>query len=326
MVLPAGGEGVVVQPVSFSTDYFDVRDRAEAARAAYASFASIGIEPRGEGPFRSEMTALALPGLGVGRIANSPCAVSRTAGHIAGGNDDLTLFIVTAGRVRVQLRGREERVYQAGEAYLAPNDLAGDFELDSIGHIQLAVPRAVMAQRVADPDRLTGGGWSLAATPELDFIAGYSRLLLGTRENWTPELARLASGHAHDLISLLLGARGDEAELARLGGLRAARLRAVLGEIDAHFTEPGFTVEMVAAALGLAERTVQDLLHETGTSFSERVLELRLQRARAMLAGGSILRVSQVAYACGFGTVAHFNRCFRRRFGETPTAARSFGR
>jgi transcriptional regulator GlxA family with amidase domain len=98
----------------------------------------------------------------------------------------------------------------------------------------------------------------------------------------------------------------------------------VLGEIDRHFGEPDFTARAAGAAVGLAERTVHDLLHETGVSFAERVLELRLQRALAMLESGTTLRVSQVAYACGFGTVAHFNRSFRRRFGETPTAARSF--
>jgi AraC-like DNA-binding protein len=32
--------------------------------------------------------------------------------------------------------------------------------------------------------------------------------------------------------------------------------------------------------------------------------------------------VSDVAFACGFNDLSYFNRCFRRRFGLTPTAAR----
>jgi AraC-like DNA-binding protein len=31
------------------------------------------------------------------------------------------------------------------------------------------------------------------------------------------------------------------------------------------------------------------------------------------------LRVSEIAYASGFNEVSYFNRCFRRRFGATPT-------
>lgn len=33
-------------------------------------------------------------------------------------------------------------------------------------------------------------------------------------------------------------------------------------------------------------------------------------------------RISDVAVDCGFNDLSYFNRCFRRRFGLTPTAAR----
>lgn len=33
-------------------------------------------------------------------------------------------------------------------------------------------------------------------------------------------------------------------------------------------------------------------------------------------------RISDVAFDCGFNDLSYFNRCFRRRFGLTPTAAR----
>jgi AraC-like DNA-binding protein len=54
------------------------------------------------------------------------------------------------------------------------------------------------------------------------------------------------------------------------------------------------------------------------------VLELRLQRARAMLADPryAAMRIGAVAYAAGFADISYFNRSFRRRFGLTPTAAR----
>jgi AraC-like DNA-binding protein len=34
------------------------------------------------------------------------------------------------------------------------------------------------------------------------------------------------------------------------------------------------------------------------------------------------MRVSDIAYACGFNEVSYFNRCFRRRFGASPTQMR----
>ena len=37
------------------------------------------------------------------------------------------------------------------------------------------------------------------------------------------------------------------------------------------------------------------------------------------------LKVAAIAYDCGFGDLSHFNRAFRRRFGETPRAVRGAG-
>lgn len=54
------------------------------------------------------------------------------------------------------------------------------------------------------------------------------------------------------------------------------------------------------------------------------MLALRLQKARAMLGDRrhDRLRVSDLAAACGFNEVSYFDRCFRRRFGASPTQYR----
>jgi len=59
-------------------------------------------------------------------------------------------------------------------------------------------------------------------------------------------------------------------------------------------------------------------------SFTERVMELRLQKAHALLAGAAHrrLKIIDIAYACGFGDLSYFNRVFRRRYGDTPSAVR----
>ena len=81
---------------------------------------------------------------------------------------------------------------------------------------------------------------------------------------------------------------------------------------------------MIAAKLGLSANYIQKILYETEATFTERVLELRLQKAREMLADprNDRLKVSNIALSCGFNEVSYFNRCFRRRFGEAPTQSR----
>jgi AraC-like DNA-binding protein len=98
----------------------------------------------------------------------------------------------------------------------------------------------------------------------------------------------------------------------------------ILSSIKSGHADPAFSLHRVSAKLGLSPRYTQDLLCETGTSFTERVLEMRLQTAREMLSNPrhDRLKVSEIAYACGFNEVSYFNRCFRRRFGATPTQYR----
>ena len=72
---------------------------------------------------------------------------------------------------------------------------------------------------------------------------------------------------------------------------------------------------------GLSERYVNELLYEAGASFTSRLNELRMRKAADLLARKEG-RISDIAFECGFNDLSYFNRCFRRRFGLTPTAAR----
>jgi AraC-like DNA-binding protein len=127
-----------------------------------------------------------------------------------------------------------------------------------------------------------------------------------------------------DLVALALGAGRDAAATAKTRGLRSARQHEILREIGARFTDPDFSAQDLARQMSVTDRYVQDLLHECGSSFGERVLELRLQRARAMVEDCRYdrLRIGEIANASGFNTIPYFNRSFRRRFGATPTQFR----
>jgi AraC-like DNA-binding protein len=74
----------------------------------------------------------------------------------------------------------------------------------------------------------------------------------------------------------------------------------------------------------ISERYVQQLLEGAGSSFSAYLRDLRLKRARELLAdpltGRS--RIGDIALMTGFNDLSHFNRMFRLKFGETPTDAR----
>jgi AraC-like DNA-binding protein len=102
------------------------------------------------------------------------------------------------------------------------------------------------------------------------------------------------------------------------------QLDAILAEIARHACDPDFSALAVAAKLGLSDRYIRQLLRRTGKTFSQHKAELRLDCARRLLVREETahLSITEVALMSGFNNVSHFNRCFRNRFGETPSKAR----
>jgi len=84
------------------------------------------------------------------------------------------------------------------------------------------------------------------------------------------------------------------------------------------------TIGSIAQAHGLSPRHAQRLFAQTGTTFTEYVVEQRLLLARRLLGERQhrYSKISTIAYGAGFSDLSYFNRAFRRRFGETPSDTR----
>ncbi|MBZ9746557.1 helix-turn-helix transcriptional regulator [Mesorhizobium sp. CO1-1-7] len=260
----------------------------------------------------------------LGQMSGPVKHATRKASNIA--NDDEDGYLLMINKADTMLSGvhaGREYAVGRGEAVLVTASEALKMNgADSNVWTNVVVPRAILLRAFPQiDDRL---GLKIGADSEaLELLKRYCLLLESGSPLASADLITHATDTIVDLIGLATGAKGRAAELAGLRGLRAARLEAVLARIAEDFIDPGISAQSVALQLGLSVRYVHDLLQETGMSFSERVLELRLQSAHRMLSHKhSDMRVSDIALTSGFSDVSYFNRCFRRRFGYTPTSAR----
>ena len=137
-------------------------------------------------------------------------------------------------------------------------------------------------------------------------------------------IATLADRHLRELLANIFDPEGDLARAGVYGGVKAARLHAVIAEIARRAADPELSAAAVGRRFGLSERYVQQLLEGAGLSFSAYVRGLRLKRAHQLLRDPLTrhLRVVDIAAAAGFNDLSHFNRMFRLEFGETPSDAR----
>jgi len=285
-------------------------------------YGSLHISHLPDRPFSQRMEASQFDGVGLVEFAGTTDRITRTSRTVAASTSQGFFFGVNRSRSPMSLSqlGREA-VLDFGAAALGNGAEAGNVcAKGTSAYTMLVIPHARLCELVAGAEDLVAQPLQ-CDTAAMRHLQRYLRMLSepDAIEN-DPALSAHIGRTLTDLVALALGAERDGAEIARMRGLRAARLREIATEIKAGFDHPGFSAEMVAGKLGLSPRYIRDLLQETGQSFTDRVLELRLQKARAMLTGSQHdrLRVIDIALSCGFNEVSYFNRSFRRRFGSSP--------
>ncbi len=291
-----------------------------------SAVARLNIDPSPGIHFQGRLEIVPVQDGSVSSVAATFRNATRSTRDIGIDGRDTVLFMFNAGdeMCRLSQRGREIDC-APGEAVLY--DLAEPSNASTAPPamsrvISIQLPRSLLQSRLAHyEDRL------LVRVPAqnaaLALARSYAEAILAYAGADHPHLFQLATTHLADLVAAAI--KPSSQDLAALApGFRGARLQAVLSQIARLFTDVTFSTRDVAAIQGISVRYVNDILQESGTSFSDRVLELRLQHAHAMLSDrrNDGMRIGDIAYASGFSDISHFNRSFRRRFGLTPTAAR----
>ena len=306
----------------FSTDDFPEHKRIDAYREIYSrTIVKHDVEPLGDQPFHFEADLRSFPGLGLASSVFSPCRRWHAAEHID--SDDLLFGVALHGGCVLHQRGREAVIGGRGEAVLANAAHPVDVIIGAPSrHFSLRLPRAILEARIADLDACTTQ--RLQSNIEvLPLLVSYVDAFRRT-EQTNPALCELVVSHVYDLVALLLGAKGDVRQLAQQGGARAARLAAVMREIDCRSGDPGLSAITIGLLLGITPRYVHLLLEESGKSFTHHVLEKRLEKAAALLRDPlwRNRKIADIAGEAGFTDLSYFNRAFRRHFGATPSDIR----
>lgn len=323
----ATGQVVAIQKFSVSTGGHEARFDEEAQFKLWQETYCGRIDDLkrlSDDPFVGQWSFTRIGDFGMCRFRGTPHAGQRETQQIPDAADEKL-------SIGFNLAPTAHRFFQRGEEYLVPNTQPLFYRADAaygyVGasdYVVMAFPKRMLGAFGSRAEAMLGQPLD-GGLPALKQLRRYLCLLD------EPDVAtddKAVADHmlrtVEDLIVLALGASGDVAHEARMRGLRAARHTDIRRLIARDFADPNFSVERVAAVSSLSTSYVQKLLAEGGQSFTERVLELRLNKARAMLADrrNDRLRISAIALACGFNDISYFNRSFRRRFGAAPNACR----
>jgi len=310
-------------PRHFSTDSIPERDRVAFVREVYGrAIVKHDIEPHPDSVFYWHSTLRALPGLGLASTVCSAVHTERTAAQID--SDDLVLNITLSGRRIVRQFGREAVVGPGSVAvtrslYVASCDCEAHSRL-----VNVRVPLDRLSRLIGNLDEILVRT-DPAGTEQLALLLRYVEMLQNAEGPSDPGLQRMVAAHVHELVALTLGANRETHVAPPSNGVRAARLAAVLKEIDRGSGEQALNALTIAKRLGVTPRYIHLLLEDTGKSFSHHVLRKRLEKAVALLRDPQWRhrKIADIAAEVGFTDLSYFNRAFRRHYGATPSDLRA---
>jgi AraC-like DNA-binding protein len=305
----------------------DSRVRKEAWIDTLAcAVARLTVEPASGVPFDGALEIMPLHGGAVCTVGATIRNILHASADVAIDGLDTVVMMVSTNRQPLNLVQQDKTIdLTYGEAVLFDqtkwtNLSAATTDMSHV--IGIRAPRELMRQQLPNledhffrPVRAQSGA--------LGLVRAYTDALLSHPGSHDPSLAKLAMRHLADLMSVAVSGLVTPDE-GQSPDQRAARMIAIGRYIDRGFSNPHFSLATLSRRLGVTPRHVQRLLAENDTSFVDEVMRRRLHRARELLTSSQHLHLNVIAVAheCGFSTVSHFHRVFRRHFGMTPGEAR----
>ena len=213
-----------------------------------------------------------------------------------------------------------EAALNAGDFTLSSADHAYDIELPT-AHELLVVefPRRLLAARVGNLEERFArrvSGASPSGRIFHDFLL--SLWQQGDQSDADPEWQSGVSAVFFDLVAMAM--RGSDMATQTTPG--SALRNRLVGLVDSRLSDPELRTSAIAEELHVSPRTVQNVFAAMGTTPGGYVLERRLRRAAEVLTENPGPSITTVAYDLGFNDSAYFTRCFRQKFGTTPSAWR----
>jgi AraC-like DNA-binding protein len=311
--------------VVFDTDCVTENDKFGLWRDHVANVLAVfDFDPAEDRRFHARMETLSIGSIKIIRGDSSTSQWIRRPNHLHDGREHLALYLGGSGSFRMMQDGIDT-VGAPRHFALIDDSRPSEFHVEcSLEDYGLTIcPDLLHAAR--------GGGKAMPlpkhgpANGGLLLLRGYLDAIYAAFSSTAGlPLEKKLEQHLLDLIILGLAPTPDAAHIARHRGLKAARVRAIMAKIESRYQEPGINAKAIAGELNISQRYLHELLGERGLTFSHLVLEKRLDHAFAMLRDPAhdILRIGQIAYACGFNDLSYFTRRFRARFGDTPGGAR----
>jgi len=241
------------------------------------------------------------------------------------------LVIVTGGTGR-HVMADDEYPIAEGDVFLIRGKMAhGYAEADGLSYVNILFDPDALRLPKRDLRRVPGYHVLFRVEPKLrgvhklrgclklppDQLAEASRLIALTEAELVekrPGYRYMAVAHLMQMIGHLSRCHSRDEEPERRPLLKIGE---VLSHIDRHYGEP-LTVDDLCEIADMSESSLARTFHDVvGRPPMDYVIRVRISKAAKLLAR-SALRVTEIAFRCGFSDSNYFSRRFRSATGRSP--------
>jgi AraC-like DNA-binding protein len=273
--------------------------------------------------FHGRFSAQPVGGATLASLNASAYEVSRTEADIARvSTDSLVIGLQVAGPGWCDTPVGQTFV-DVGAVVVGHTDLPSQAMPTTSGDFHAHILKIPMARIARAPDAAR----RLFASPLQQ--ERHARLVDASISALIEEAPRLAPDDADtaiaDIAHLALLARGAlSAGLPEVRqALRSAHRHAAIRIMRRNLHRGGLSPETVACALGISLRQLHLIFEPTGRSYHRTLTAIRVEMACRRLGTRPDQSVADIAFACGFDSLATFYRAFREWTGRAPGDFRS---
>ncbi|MFE3545524.1 helix-turn-helix domain-containing protein [Nocardia sp. NPDC059177] len=276
----------------------------------------VSIAPTVPRPFAGRIRAVDVGEVAVGAVVADGHELRRNRRHIAKADEFHVIgSVVLRGGAQVEHAGHRVELTPGAMIFY---DTAQPIRWRSdvlIEDLTIRVPRQRVADYLGVRAEALPAGRVIGAGGAGSMLAGYFRRVADLHAT-DPGAAAVLAASGVDLFGAAAAiAAGREPGRAQSD---AVSRQQVLNYLHAHFTDPGLSVDRIAAGCRVSRRTLYRLVGEVEGGLGAMLRRLRVERARALLEAGDQRSIATVATAAGFPNERQFYRAFRAATGMTP--------
>lgn len=305
--------------------HFSTEHQASSSRLSWLKdvigreYANVDVRPHKNEPVFNDMliypwqsgvrlSPIKTHSLQIERLAQAPTRMEQ---------DCYFAVLLTSGKYKLEQAGREVLLEQGDIALYDATEWHRITMPEAASKILISIPRQLLNQRIANAANLTAK--KLSAKSGLGAVAS-SFIQTTVNQLDTIEQADFLemTDPVLDILTVSLNELSNNK--IQLSGTKNSTLFHVKRYIQKHCDDNDLSPELIAQAMGLSVRYMNQLFNAENTSLMRYVTAQRIDLAHRLLSSQrhNHRTITELAMQSGFNNMAHFSRVFKVHYGMSP--------